>query len=467
MSESLSGGTVSIPIKPNAEGFSAELSHIFLGQSGTFAGLGKDLGKKLLGGFALAEIGLKIGETIGNSIKIAAGDQQQVALLQTAVKNAGFDYEKLAPKIDAAEVSGRKFGFTNKDTIDALSQLTVGLQDPAKALDVMSVAQDLAIAKHMDLSAAALLVTKGMEGQIRPLKALGIDIPVFTGNAQAVALAQDKVAKAQQKVNDILAKSPDAIDPASKAHDRYTKAVSGLTAAQGLLAEKQASGDQILAAISDRLKGSAAAAADTFAGKQAALSSNWDDLQGKIGKLLTGPLTKVVDWMNGDGFTAVSLFAQGWDGVGTSLSNTAAAGKITHDVLKNLFDFIGQAGTGLGEIMAWAVTPIGQNEAAKAAQDAAFAKNIGDLHAANTYNRVVNGRDTPKNAVGGTYQPRVGGHVIQVAEAGRSETVVDTESLNRAVAQRSSGNINYHIYEAVSADATALQVSRRQALNGA
>jgi hypothetical protein len=42
----------------------------------------------------------------------------------------------------------------------------------------------------------------------------------------------------------------------------------------------------------------------------------------------------------------------------------------------------------------------------------------------------------PNNAAGGTYGPSQGGTVVRVAEAGRAETIVDTATLNAAMAQK-------------------------------
>jgi hypothetical protein len=74
----------------------------------------------------------------------------------------------------------------------------------------------------------------------------------------------------------------------------------------------------------------------------------------------------------------------------------------------------------------------------------------------------------PTAANGGTFDPTPGGTVIRVAEAGRRETVVDTATLNAAMAQKQNptpnkaGGNKFYIYETVSAEATAMQVARLQ-----
>jgi phage-related protein len=71
----------------------------------------------------------------------------------------------------------------------------------------------------------------------------------------------------------------------------------------------------------------------------------------------------------------------------------------------------------------------------------------------------------PKLAEGATILPTPGGTVVRVAEAGRAETVVDTGKLNalldRALGAKGDGN-TFNIFEAVNAEATAMQVARRQ-----
>ncbi|MEO6116015.1 MAG: hypothetical protein ABIP33_06485 [Pseudolysinimonas sp.] len=534
--EDLHGGTVKMPVKPDATGFSGLLTKSLLGQAGTFRGLGMDIGKKLLAGFALVEIGLHVAHEISDSVKIATDAEASTASLQTVIKNAGYEYDKYGVAIEKAQKKGRTFGFTNVDTTKALQQLVIGIKDPAKALDVLGVAQDLAIAKHMDLSSAALLVTKGMEGQTRPLKALGIDLPVYAGNAQAVALAQDKVSKAQDKVNGILGQYPDAAKAGAKGNAEYEKATKSLSDAQQVLADKSSSGDQILKALSDRLGGSAAAAADTYAGKQAAMNATVDNFKEAIGKdillvldkLVTkfgGPVKDALDgfsgWLTGPGATAISngiTWIGKYKGVlgpaAGAILGVAAAGVILDAAMDA--NPIGAVVLGIEALIAVG-TALVTNFGGITQQVSNFgfgvyqfglgiAKSIAGVFdgLANGVISVLQGMLGPLNAVraavnlppiklpkvnlsgviaydqaaysaaqsyantsvfgagggysstgsggkggtagankafgdGGTVLPTPGGSVIRVAERGRSETIVDTESLNRAIDQNRGG----------------------------
>lgn len=229
----------------------------------------------------------------GFSLEAAAASQVTEARLSTAIKNVGGNAEEFKPKMEKAADSVVKFGYTNNQGQQALANLTTALGDPKKAMADLGVAANLAREKNISLSQASDLVAKASEGQVRPLKSLGIDLPVYAGNAQAVALANQKLTAAQGKVTDILAKTPDAANSASKANAAYEKAVHNVTAAQDLLQQKQSSGDKIMATLSDRVKGQAAAYGDTLKGK---IDSAKASLEG-MGETIGGALIPVVSNM--------------------------------------------------------------------------------------------------------------------------------------------------------------------------
>lgn len=241
--------------------------------------------------FGIGGAALAVG---GFAVKAAMSAQVVDAKLRTAITNAGGSMEKLDPQINALDSSLRKFGFTNDQTNTALASATVALKDPAKAMQALSVAADLARAKNISLSDATMMVVKGMEGQTRPLKALGIDLPVYAGNAQAVKLAQLALANAQQNVNDILAKTPGAANASSKAHAAYEKAVRSVDLAQQKLASTQSSGEQILTALKGRVNGAAAAYGDTLQGKVASAKAGLEAMGESLGQKLIPKITDAI-----------------------------------------------------------------------------------------------------------------------------------------------------------------------------
>jgi hypothetical protein len=414
-------------------------------------------GLEIAGAFAAITA---VKDFVSGSVEAASQAEISQAQLTTAVKNSGNQMSAFTKPVEEADASMRKYGFTNAQTHTALATLTIGLKDPAKALKVLGVAADLAKAKNMDLNSAALLVTKGMEGQIRPLKALGIDLPVYTGNAQAVAVAQNHLVDAQRKVTDILAKTPDAVNASSKAHAAYQVAVDGVTKAQAILSAKQSSGDQILGVISDRMKGSAAAAADTYAGKTAAMAAQWDNVKEKAGAVLLPALSTVVEWLAKTGLPAVQHFADGWNGVAGAIGNAANAGKDLRSFMNDWNTFWDQSGKNIKSVFTFVPNAL---TGAGTAANTAF-KNSGNSIGNQRYypgTNVVN-RNFPSNALGGTYAPQAGGHIVRLAEAGRAETIVDTASLNRAVNSRpANGGHTFNMYGVTDLNGTALAVMRR------
>ena len=299
---------VVLELKAKATELYAELDHVKKAVSDT-ADSTMTSGEKLKNGFtnhagaiALAG-GAIIGVSAGIAIEAAATAEVVEAQLKVSIENAGGSMEELEPKIQGLVGTMRDFGFTNEDTNAALSTMTIALKDPEKAMGAMSVAADLARTKHMSLNDASLLVAKAMEGQTRPLKALGIDLPIHAANAAKVADAQNKLAEAQDKANAILAAYPDAADPASAAHEKYLKATADVSKAQEDLTVKQAAGDEIMKELSGRIHGAASAFGDTLQGKIEQTKAGFGELAEKIGyallpfvKLLVDGLTQFAKW---------------------------------------------------------------------------------------------------------------------------------------------------------------------------
>lgn len=238
----------------------------------------------------------------GFSVEAAASAQVTDAKLSVAVKNAGGNMEALEPKISKAQSAMRNYGFSNNDAKDALGTLTTALKSPQDALKDISVAADLARAKHIDLNQAALLVAKTQEGQVRGLKSLGIDLPVAAASAAQVAKAQDALAAAQAKANGILAATPDAANASSKAHKAYETALNAVSTAQANLTSKQNAGSQLLDGLKQRIGGAANAYGKTFAGQLTAARSAVENMGEKIGSALIPIIQNVIkvgqQWAN-------------------------------------------------------------------------------------------------------------------------------------------------------------------------
>lgn len=267
---------------------------------------GKGLSSSLAGIGKAALLGVGAGALILGKLGVSAemAAEKVDAQLRVAVENTGKSFEELEPQIKATDARMRGFGFTNEQTNSALTTLTRGLGSVSKAQALMGVAADLARSKNIDLGTAATLVMKASEGQTRALKQLGIDLPVYAGGAQATYVANLALSKAQQNLNFLLQKTPDAINPASKAHQSYEKAVLAVHDAQVKLQRTQDSGKTIIDALTKKVHGSADAYGHTLAGQIQVAKAKFDNLAEQIGKVLVPILTKllekteaVVGWM--------------------------------------------------------------------------------------------------------------------------------------------------------------------------
>lgn len=251
---------------------------------------------KKLGGIAAgvtAGLAVAVGAVGVMSIKMADEVEKSHAKLSAAIDATGGHYGQFKKQIDAVVKSGTDFGYNSAQIQDAIATMTPGFGSAGAAIKELGVDEDLAKFKNMDLSQAAMIVTKAHEGQLKPLKALGIDLPLAAGGALKLQKANDALAKAnenllqvEQKIHDGRLKGPAAADALRKAHESVTAATEKLNTTTS-------TGDQLLAALAKTTSGQAAAAADTFHGKVAKLKAESDNLMVSLGKQLIPIIEKV------------------------------------------------------------------------------------------------------------------------------------------------------------------------------
>ena len=247
-----------------------------------------------VGGAALLGVG-----AVAVGVGLAAVDMAEKydtahVSLEASAKAAGTSFEALKPQIDSTSKAMEGFGYTNAQTEAAVGSLITSQGKSAPVMKDMQLAANIAAAKHIDLQTAIGLVEKASNGMTKPLKAMGIDLNIAAGGAIAAAKAQDGLAKAQDAMGAILAKSPDALNASSKAHAAYEVAVGKVESAQKKLSDTQSAGGQIIGALSERFSGQASAAAGTMSGKLAEMKANGENLLQTLGQKLIPVLDKVV-----------------------------------------------------------------------------------------------------------------------------------------------------------------------------
>jgi hypothetical protein len=254
---------------------------------------------------ALAGIGAGVAG-IGTGLSVLGSkDQTAHAQLQSAVAATGKSYSDYSDQIEAAIKHQEHFGNTAAQTQDALSALTEATGDPAKALQLLNTATDLAAAKHISLTSAAGQMAKAYNGSTKVFKEFGIQVTTTTKVASEMAKAQGEVAradtasdKAKQHLSDVMLELSGKTKLSVSDHLRLRDAQDAVTkAAQGqsqahldLQKAQQDSKDATLAngkamdILASKLKGQAADAADTFTGKLKSIKATIEDQVSTIGQ---------------------------------------------------------------------------------------------------------------------------------------------------------------------------------------
>lgn len=283
----------------------AKLEHESAGHVAKFAAVGQ---AALLG---LGGVAVGVG---GMAVKAALEGEKAHAALAQAVKNTGGSMEAFEPRVEAVTAKFAKLGYTRDQLEQGLAAMTTALGSPTKALQNMGLAADLAAVKHVDLETASVAVAKALEGNLRPLKQLGIDLPVAAGGAKALAQAHQQLQGATQKLNTFLKIHRDAVNANSKSHGTYLQMVDKVHQAQAKLNAVQGAATSITDGLTKRIGGQAAAAANTYAGKLEAAKAQAENLMETLGNhllpviaRLIGATTRLVEWFGRHTTTAKIL----------------------------------------------------------------------------------------------------------------------------------------------------------------
>jgi len=281
----------------------------------------KDIGPAMMGiGGALAGVGVGLSA-------LGSKDQAAHQQLQAAVEATGKSYDDYEKQVESAIGKQEKFGHTANQTQDALRILTQATNDPAKALQYLGTASDLAAAKHISLEDAAGKLGKAYNGNTKVLKEFGIQVAkagsaqtaLKTATTQATS-ADANLAHAKRTLADI-----ELVD-AGRKHLTVGQAIQLRNAQEGVrtatakavdahkklndaqLAAKNASNQQgsAITTLAGKLHGQASAAADTFGGHISAIKAHVEDVAAAFGQKYGPAITTAGGLMAGLGgaFTA-------------------------------------------------------------------------------------------------------------------------------------------------------------------
>jgi hypothetical protein len=287
-----------------------------LNQSGVLGPFGEALAGADEAMSQIAEHGKKVSDVMlgaggalvaTGGLFAALGSKEQAAhqQLAQAIENTGHSYEDYGKAIEEAIKHNERFGQSSEATQNALQTLTQATGDPAKALNLLSTATDLAAAKHEDLVSAATAVGKVYNGNTKLLKEFGIQVTnVKSVTAQAATAtkqsqaADDNLARAKRSLADIeLVDSQrkkltlgqqiqirNAQEAVTTATTKASEAHQHMAAAQAAATAATKNQHQAVTELANKLHGQAAAAADTFTGHLKAIKTEIEDQAAKFGQ---------------------------------------------------------------------------------------------------------------------------------------------------------------------------------------
>jgi hypothetical protein len=171
------------------------------GSASSASGKFKQFAEVAAASFAVAgAVAIDLGKKF---VEAADTEDAATARLKTALKDAGESWGDYSAAVAAADRQGVIFGYDNADTNNALAEGVTATGSMTKSLYLLSVAQNLAAARSMDLNSAMMAVIKSSEGNQRAVKALGLNIDTYNGSAQAVKTTMIELGNAQQNYLDV------------------------------------------------------------------------------------------------------------------------------------------------------------------------------------------------------------------------------------------------------------------------
>jgi hypothetical protein len=156
--------------------------------SGALHGFGRSLAFAS-GGFLAFE---GVSKFLTDSVSAARDAGVAQASLTAQMKASGESFTENQGAIQRASLSLEKFGFTSEDSQKALAVLDRATGNVGKSIQLQGVAANIARARNISLSQAALILGKAYDGQTTSLKRLGVALPAGTKGMQAIYIAAQK-----------------------------------------------------------------------------------------------------------------------------------------------------------------------------------------------------------------------------------------------------------------------------------
>lgn len=181
--------TAFVRVRPNLTGFKQEAE---AGTRQAGAALGKVFAVAF-GGVALAELG-KV------SIEAASTQQAAIARVQQITKSAGAENEAYGKSIKDNLIDlAQRTGFSVEDLAQGFGRLQQQTKNTQATLTSLGTAADVARARGQGLAQVATAITRAYAGNAQGLGRLGIILPKYTAQVDALQHSHDAAAAAGEK----------------------------------------------------------------------------------------------------------------------------------------------------------------------------------------------------------------------------------------------------------------------------
>lgn len=318
-------GSGYVEIRPKTDGFEQEANKDLEGPAQRIATrLGNTVGTAVGKGIGLA-LNEKVQAAVGGVAlllqKFADDQTQAQQKLQSAIEATGGSISDYQTRIDAAVRSGEHLGLSQDKTKDRLTELTLALGDPKKALDELTLAENISAGTGRSFTSVIELLAKGQEGSATAYARLGVQVQNFTKVQKDLQTAEaqqasttDKLAQARQSFNDKLAvyrqdtthtlsqqqSLYDAYKKVQQAQEDHAAAVAKVVQAQNKARDAAKENGTALDQLGAKYKGQASAGADSFTGKVKEVTAEVKDSAGNI-------IAKYGNAAGGVGFALIGL----------------------------------------------------------------------------------------------------------------------------------------------------------------
>ena len=327
-------------------------------------------------GTAVGSAALAIGVS---AVKAAIDDQKETALLEQAVRNyTGASKEQVDAVNEYIDATERAAGVNSTEIIPSFERLLRTFKDVTKAQEIQKVAQDVAAGTGKSLTEVSDALARAYEGNTKGLKDLGIQLTTTQTVTKKVKVSKDDLTKselnaqgatlalqsAQERLNKVLADSDSSALDVAKAQNSLEKAQLRASDSSEAFDKKQKNlgktiketkdiavpFDQLIGEITKKFEGSAAAAAETFAGRMEILRTNIGKAKEELGTALFPILDKISKFMTEDVVPAIQGVVDGLTGTKSIRQATIDAGgnlNLLEDDLNESYE----AGAGLGKAL--------------------------------------------------------------------------------------------------------------------